>query len=296
MSTEDNFDGLFANDPAEQAQPDIETGESSPEETLGETLPEESEPETQPLAAKDKASATRQETKAAETEEMVPLKALVAERRKFQEQIEQQRRESEELTKKIDEYFAKRDAKPEPTFHEDPEAYINYQKSQLEKQLQDLRDQQKSVTEYQRQQDTVNTVQKLYGASTQRFAKDHADFDEALGHIRNIERQKLKPFADAQGLDDDALAKIIEQNEFNAAYQLLSQGIDPANYFYSMAKTYGFAGGAKQKMDVLEKGIKASKSLGSGSSEITKDDVDDDAAGVNELNKAFSELFGVRMN
>lgn len=158
---------------------------------------------------------------------------------------------------------------PPPDRNEDPLGYMAW----LEKRVERNEQIQQATMLHQR-------VTNDYVAAAQRFTASNPDFPEAYQFLFQGRVAELR----AQGWADDAIARQVQQEEFNIALGALRAGRDPAQQAFELAKARGFTKGAGKPAPVLadpalqEARRKAAVSLSDGGKpekggDLTLDDI-----------------------
>ncbi len=163
----------------------------------------------------------------------------------------------------------------EPSFEEDP---LNALRRDQERIKQALQQQHQTVAEQQRmaqmEQNQQNFVNR-YHDSAQSYAKEQTDFKEAYAFLNN---QRLTELKDG-GFTDQEAKQIILEDEMSIVSRAFNDGVNPAERVYKIAKARGYqvvankvdaANTAEQRIAQLEKGVAASKSLGSAGGKSDK--------------------------
>lgn len=242
--------------------------EVTPEETL-EVKPEETIPE--------KAEEKKVEEKKAE-EKHVPLAALHEERsrrKELQSKVERMEQTFQQLVQSV--------KKPEtPSFEDDPIQSLKQETDAVKQYLQQQIEQNNATQNYQ---NLVNT----YRNHAAEFTKTTPDFADAY---KFISEQRQAEYIAAGYSPQDAYTLLL-QDEMGIVDKALKDEVNPAERIYSLAKVRGYKAAEKaQKMDVVEKGIKAGKSLSSASGvsdgEVTLESLADLPS--DEFNKMFKKL------
>lgn len=222
------------------------------------------------------------------------LSELQAERQKRQE-LEQRMQKYDALWQKLEDQ-EKEEKEEVPDFEYDPTANLD---ARL-KQTEELTRQQQAMLQQQQQLQALG--QAVQAAETS-FVAEHPDYYDALNTVREVERKKLEPFAQAQGWTDAQINQYLAEQELAAAAQLIQTGVNPAEYAYRVAQTYGYQpqkeddakGGKKgdieDKLDRMEKGLKMSRTPSAGE-KLTKDKVD--SMSLHEFEEAMAESFGTK--
>lgn len=159
---------------------------------------------------------------------------------------------------------------PSPT--EDPFKYIEH----IPEQFKTLEQKLAQYEQREQQQAQHQQIVRIYAADAQRVKADHPEFDQAYQHVVG----GFLAAAQAMGLSDPVAAA--QAQELQIVQQALSNGRSPAEAFLSMAKAYGFApkasdNGAAEKLDKIEQGQAANKSLGAAGGESGADNMTADA-------------------
>lgn len=81
------------------------------------------------------------------------------------------------------------------------------------------------------------------------FAADHPDYFDAAKHYRSERQAELE----ALGYAGDGLQRQLAQDLIGVVQTAMSQGRDPAETVYNLAKRRGFASGSSQAADKLQK-------------------------------------------
>lgn len=135
---------------------------------------------------------------------------------------------------------------------------------------QQLRQLQERVAQedWQRQQ-AANQQQFVTWAASQaeEFRKETPDFDDAYKHVREFRLGELE----AMGLNRQQIAQTLYNDEMWIFQHAAQAGKNPAQLVYAMAQRTGYKPGAKEeadknkeKIETLQKGLEASKTLGNG--------------------------------
>jgi hypothetical protein len=119
-------------------------------------------------------------------------------------------------------------------FMEDPKGYVDQtvkgavsKAAALETELQSLREQQQ-----------INALVNEAGQAEAAFAKEHADYQAALDHVRSTRMAQLRL------MDNEAteaqLQQVIAREEIMGIAAAKQRGINPAELAYNYAKTLGY--------------------------------------------------------
>lgn len=93
---------------------------------------------------------------------------------------------------------------------------------------------------------THRAVVEQVAAAESAFRGSNPDYDDAVAHIKKVEAAKYV----ALGMDENSALQMINQDVAQAARALLSQGKNPAEYVYKIAKATGFT--AKEVREELD--------------------------------------------
>ncbi len=277
--SEDQFNDFFDNNG------DIELAEVA--ETTAEPAAETAEPKSEVQPEPEQ-----------EREKFVPHGALHEERMRRKE-LQEQLNAQAERTKKMEETFQKIQERinqeQQVRYEDDPLEHLRQQNQELQQRLQHYdsrfsqQDQQAEL--YRQQQEFVSKYQQ----SAQVYAQQQTDFNDAYRFLMSSRQSELQ----AVGYEPNIAAQIMAQEEAMIVGKAFDDGVNPAERMYALAKTRGYAKAAPEqtpeevKMQTLEKGLEASRSLSSGNAtkgEMTLEtlaDLDDD-----EFDKVWSKLVG----
>ncbi len=204
----------------------------------------------------------------------VPLNVLHKTRDEFQSKIqglEEKLGKYADLEKRINQYYEEEEknkkAKEIPDFEEQPSEHLRVKQQDLDKRYTELADGQKKITEQlSHQQQMQQLMQRISGNETA-FVKENPDYYEALGFIRDKERERMALF----GYGPEEIEQALAMGEIQTAAALMERGKSPAEYIYTLAKHFGYTNKqaeAEEKLDQVDKSMKASKTLGSGGRSI----------------------------
>lgn len=190
-------------------------------------------------------------------------RALAAEREKFT-------RADERMRLLFEAQQPKQEAPPPPDPREDPIGAIEYTRQQMEAFQQQ---QQRAAQEYQQQQQ-LSAIDNTYRQSWGQFSAAKPDAIDAYNHFISV----TGVFLDMQGVPQEQINQLIENEERKIAYAAMQRGLNPAELIYERAKTMGYApkaaapvedDSAARKADAdidrRQKAAGASKSLGAAS-------------------------------
>jgi hypothetical protein len=108
------------------------------------------------------------------------------------------------------------------------------------------REQEQSQTQRVRQ---FQAITSSMSEAESDFAADHPDYFDAASHYRTERQAELE----ALGYAGEGLQRQLAQDLIGVVHTAISQGRDPAETVYNLAKRRGFASGASQAADKLQK-------------------------------------------
>ena len=234
------------------------------QESLAEEVKPEVVPETKPEEKPEAKSETNPETKPEEKPvKTVPHEAFHEERerrkglqRQLQEMQDKWTRADERIQMLLDN--KKEEAPPDP--NEDPLGYQNWKTGKIEKELEAERrrvGEQSKKLEAQVQDLRLRTE---VDAMERSFQAKNPDYDDALQHLV---KTQLAVFEEIESDEAERQAQV-RQTLSNVVQQALSHGKNPAEAVYKMAQKLGYKKAeANKQIEDIEKGVKASTSLGS---------------------------------
>lgn len=274
-------------------------------ETGGELPAEEVTQEEAPAVEND---SQPEEPQAVEVKDkidkVVPYGALHEERERRKE-LQRTVQEEQARVRKLEEAFQKvlerqnSNPAPVPNYEDDPTEALRVKTEQLERTLQNHNQtltQQQQQVENQRQ---YSEFVDRYAASAQAYKAENPEFAPAYNHLMQTRLDELM----AMGYNQAEAVNIRTQDEIAIAAKAYADGVNPGERIYALAKMRGYstpqpqAAPATQKLDQLERGLNASKSLsdasGKASTELTLEalaSMQDD-----EFDKAWEKVMkGVR--
>jgi hypothetical protein len=210
-----------------------------------ELKPKDAPPETAAPATTSTPASTPATTPAApvteSTQQQVPLAALHEERQK-RARAEQERQALQERVRQFEDAIAQaqkqqqQPAAPDPNV--DPIGAALHQAQVTKAELEEVkqwRAQQEQASQHQnlRQQFT-----QAVANSEAAFRASHPDYDQAFNHASQQYDKMLK----AMIPDPVARRQRVIQEANGVALQLLSEGRDPAQFFYDFAREMGYTG------------------------------------------------------
>jgi chemotaxis protein histidine kinase CheA len=203
------------------------------------------------------------------------------EERERRKELQRQLQEQQQRTQKLEQTFQKliervqppQQQQHEPSFDEDPIEALRVQNEKLARSVQE---QNQTLAEQRAYAERVRQFEEFrnrYAESAQAFAKDQPDFGSAYHHLV---KSRLDEYTHAGYTRKEAEQLLIE-DEAAIVAKAYRDGVNPAERIYSLAKIRGYQAAAKnqpasvdkleesvQKLEQLQKGLQASKSLSGG--------------------------------
>lgn len=265
----------------EDSTEDVSAVESTPEnENNSESETETNDSET--IAETENAEEGDQESEGVESgskNDQDRFRAMADEerikRKEIQKQIETIKQENESLKATFNKILSKAQEQAKaanepqpPSFEDDPIAALKYENDQLKKEMNGFKEfttKQQEQAEYARKQNEfVNT----YRSKAEEFKQSNPDFQEAYDYAM---KGRLEEFKIA-GYTDQQARQLIIEDEAAIVANALSQGKNPAESIYNLAKLRGYKkestlntqdkiNANQQKIDAMERGLKSGKSL-----------------------------------
>ena len=242
----------------------------------------------EPKPAAAEVEQTTDAPEAEKKESVVPYGAMHEERMRRKQAEERERAKDQQLQQLIQSQ-AQRDQEyrvaqerlqqilakqnPPPDENADPLAFTVHTAKQTQAQVEQLRREQQWAAQQQeqvrlqqeqaqRQQQQVQQLMQLTTQAEESFAKVTPDYQDAVQFIKAERAKELV----AIGWPVEEAAKGVEREGWQLAHQWLSQGMNPAQMAYQLAKAKGWQGNvsAEQKLQMQEAGQRAAKPTGGG--------------------------------
>lgn len=212
-------------------------------------------------------------------EERERRKQLQAELVRVQQAQEQQRQILEQRFAQMQQAWQQQMAPKPPAYEEDPLGNVKHTLDATQAELAALREHQ--AAEYRRQQDEyqraqyANRVASAVNQAEAEYISENPDYLEAVNHLKGLRAKQLEAF----GWDQAAIVNYVQNEAFQIAEAALQRGQNPAEVAFKMAVASGWAKkeakpAPEQKIETLQKGVKASHSLGAGGTPTGKLTVD----------------------
>jgi hypothetical protein len=206
-------------------------------------------------------------------ETLVPHQAMHEERerrKKLEQELQRERaqraQETAVLNQRLGELYElqKPKAPPVPSYEEDPLANLHANVGEMSSKLQQALDAQKHEAAARNQQQFVSSVQAKFMQDEARFVKQQPDYQAAVQFLTQRRADELR----AMGMPDQAIGQAIAKDVWGLALTSMQNGKSPAEAAYQFAVARGYVkkdeARGEQKMDALQKGVEASKTLGGG--------------------------------
>lgn len=169
----------------------------------------------------------------------------------------------------------------------DPLGLLVFQQQALARQMQDLQTRLTTETQNATLKQQFEQFTSSIRAIKDAYEKTVPDFNDAYMHVRNTRAEDLR----MAGMPEANINQTLLQDELNIAQNALTNGKNPAEEIYKMAKRYGYAPKAgaqspQDKINAILAGQAAAKNPGAGSppaAEITTEGLKDMSS--NDLTK-----------
>lgn len=214
-------------------------------------------------------------------EERARRKAAVEESNRIRAENAQYRQVMEQRLAQIQNAWAQQNQQKAPSFDEDPVNALKHGVETTQQQLEQIRAYQQQEWERQQvmaaQQQQKTRLESAVAEDIREFVEQSPDYLEAYKDLRE---KRFKQYS-ALGYPPEQAFQIVNNEEYQLAATAFQNGRSPAQAVYEMALAYGYtkkeakqASDNAQKMETLQKGVKAASSLGSGGTPTGKLTVD----------------------
>lgn len=259
------------------------TSEEQSEEGIGENQEEGEESEEESAGAAEGSKNDQERFRAMADEERIK-------RKEIQKQIEVMKQENEQLKSTFNKILSKAQEQaeaankpPVPSFEDDPIAALKYENEQLKKEMNGFKEfttkQQQQAEIARKQNEFVNT----YRSKANEFKQANPDFQDAYDYVMQNRLEEFK----VAGYTEEQAKQLVIEDEAAIVANALSQGKNPAESIYNLSKLRGYKkestinaqakiNSNQQKIEAMEKGLKASKSL-SNSGGVAKENLTPEA-------------------
>ena len=255
--------------PKNELTADLEPDVPAEEIAAADEQPAEETPEVEPPKAEKP-----KEEKTEEREKFVPHQALHEERerrKEAQREAAELKRNQQVLSDRLNQLWntVQQPKQEAPQFRDpdkdpDPLEALKHNQQLLAQrafQEESHRQQQEQIA---RQQDGARRLASWGASQAQEYRKENPDFDDAYQHIRNVRAAELQEM----GLAGDELLGALWNDEMTIFQRAYQSGRNPAEIAFNMAKATGWQkkqeAKAEEKIESLQKGAGASKTLGAG--------------------------------
>lgn len=151
-----------------------------------------------------------------------------------------------------------------PSKDVDPLANMDARLEQSEQLARQLLMERQNEQRRQQAEHNERAFRAHVGGMEQEFSKSTPDYIEALQFVAGRRRTELE----AAGYPAQQVAAMVDRDAMMLAWDAVQQGRNPAEVIYNMAVSTGYVKKqqqAEQKVEALQKGAGAAKSLGNGS-------------------------------
>lgn len=212
----------------------------------------------------------KEEPKEDKKEKVVPYGALHEERQK-RKQLEAQLRQQAERQALAEQRLAElyqHVQKPKadvPPYEVDPLSNLKAELDSTKAQLEETRNFWQQQAEAQRAQQQAVYVTNWARRQASEYARENPDFPDLYQHAQQARFQELT----GQGLTPEQAAMQYQREEIELFWAAYQQGFDPSERIANYARQRGYAPKQQKqepekKVEQLNKGLEASKSLGNG--------------------------------
>lgn len=254
---------------------DLKQESKEPTESAKEEQPQEN---TETVASEEQAQGEDDgNTEHTHVDETQRFKAMADEerirRKESQKQIDHLRQENEKLKEVFNQIMNQQKQEAAPSFEDDPINALKYENEQLKKQLQGIQQDTQQTRQQIEVQNKQNAFINAYRNSADQFKSQNPDFDDAYNFLLE---SRMKEYETA-GYEPEQAEQLALEDEAAIAANHLRKGSNPAAALYKLAQQRGYKGAQnktnvmnerikenEQKIQTLERGLKASKSISSG--------------------------------
>lgn len=210
--------------------------------------------------------------------------AALYEERQLRKEEARLRKEAEERAQKYEQTLQKALERINPQAEEVDIA------TKLENEQKSLKDKLDAIESQSEQQKQFGAFVSKYKGSVEAYKLDQPDYTEAFNHLYSSRKAELSVLIS----DPAEVERVAQQEEINIVNEAYRLGKNPGEIFYAMAKQRGYAqkADAEPRIDRVEKGLNAARSLGSGGAkpESTSFSLDNLASlSDEEFNRVFAE-------
>lgn len=228
--------------------------------------PQETTSEVENLATEQVEQTEPEQVEQQPQQKVVPLAALHEERREKKELREKIRLMEErfgQLTQVVSQRLQPPPQEAEiPDVNVDPVAHFRAKTEALERELRQLREPVQQMRQQTQADQQMQALQAHVAQQEARFAQEKPDYAEALAHVKRTSFAGIK----ALGYSDQQAMALMHQEFAKLSHRIATTGGDVAEHVYEMALANGYTPkqAQQEKLQSLQNGVKAAKSLGSG--------------------------------
>ncbi len=259
------------------------TTELTPEEskffeTGGTAVPEEPKQEAAPAPAP-----------APQPPQTVPLAELLEERKerqRIQREMEEGRKRIEKMEQTFQQVLEKANATPVPKYEEDPLGYLQHTQQEVVKSQKTVDEKLSKIEQETTQQQQMQRLAMQITAQETEFRQKATDYDAAVKYLKDVRRQDMLDL----GVPAEHVEELLTREIVNFSQASLSNGKNPAETAYNMAKRYGYKPAEakpQSNLQAIANGLDASKTVqgGSGGGITLRDLADMDEASLDAIIK-----------
>lgn len=216
-------------------------------------------------------------------EERMRRKELQAQLQQVSEKQEHQRRVLEERFNQLQNAMLQQNQpRPQvPTFEDDPVNALKHGVESTQAELAQMRAwQQQEWQRNQAEQQQVAFMRQLEARVSEDLREFVAETPDYMDAYNDLLQKRYRQYIEI-GYTPQEAQQAVASDEYSLAADALRRGKSPASVVYALAKNYGYtkkeakeAVENVQKMETLQKGVKAAQSLGSGGAATGKVTVD----------------------
>lgn len=190
-------------------------------------------------------------------------------RREQKDKEEQSSRELAEMREKFrlwHEAVQKQNEPQPPKFEEDPANHLKYQMEAQARELEELRQFRNQQAQLTQQQQAIQRFQYDFNNYEAQFTQEQPDYLNAAQYIASLWQSEIE----LSGVPQEQVGQAYFWKVAQFANAAIRRGENPASAVYELAKRAGYKPQepqkpeAEKKIETLQKGQEASKSLGSG--------------------------------
>ena len=194
------------------------------------------------------------------------MKRLKREQKERDEKTERELSEMREKFKVWAEAVNKQNQPQPPKFEEDPANHLRFQQEQQQRELEQLRAYQAQQSQLTQQQQAIQKFQVDLNTYESQYSQVTPDYPDAAAFIGNLWKAEIE----LQGIPPEQQGNAYFFKVAQFANSAIRRGENPAEAVYELARRAGYKPKepvkpeGEQKIEAIQKGMEASKSLGSG--------------------------------